>query len=147
MAKRPHKTKAKVKRKQPAKLSPYVVFISHAHKDTDLARDLINRLREIGIQTNTLNASVSGTAIENSIINTLSDVDEVIVILTDDSVDSRWLMYEMGVASSLRKRITPVIVGINANKLPSLIKNMQFVKYADLSKYISDLEKRAKEAA
>ena len=66
--------------------------------------------------------------------------------LTDNSVDNPNLMYEFGAATSLRKRVTPVIVGLDASKLPSLLKNMNYVKYPDLPKYISDLEKHARAA-
>jgi uncharacterized protein YutE (UPF0331/DUF86 family) len=76
----------------------------------------------------------------------LGRADEVLFILTDNSVDNPNLMYELGAATSLRKRVTPVIVGLDASKLPSLLKNTNYVKYPDLPKYISDLEKRAKAA-
>jgi hypothetical protein len=76
----------------------------------------------------------------------LGRADEVLLILTDNSIDNPNLMYELGAATSLRKRVTPVIVGLEPSKLPSLIKGMNYVKYPDLPKYISDLEKRVKAA-
>jgi hypothetical protein len=125
----------------------YKVFISSTLKDIDLARDLSRRLKEAGIDVYSVDkAAVPGEAIFNKTTVELGRADEVLLILTDDSVDNPNLMYELGAATSLRKRVTPVIVGLDASKLPSLIKNMNYVKYPDLPKYISDLEKRAKAA-
>lgn len=67
-------------------------------------------------------------------------------ILTDNSVGNPYLMYELGAATSLRKRVTPIIVGLEPSKLPSLLKGLKYIKYPDLSKYISVLEKRSKAA-
>jgi hypothetical protein len=55
-------------------------------------------------------------------------------------------MFEIGAASSLRKRITPVVVGLEPSRVPSLIRNLKYIKYPDLERYIADLEKRAKAA-
>ncbi len=125
----------------------YKVFISSSVKDIDLARDLSRRLKEAGIDVYSVDkAAVPGEAIFNKITVDLGRADEVLLILTDNSIDNPNLMYELGAATSLRKRVTPVIVGLEPNKLPSLIKGMNYVKYTDLPKYISDLEKRVKAA-
>ena len=124
----------------------YRVFISATLKDTDLARDLSRRLKEVGVEVHSVGNVAAGESISGKIIRALNDVDEVLVLLTDNSVTSSWLMYEMGAASSLRKRVTPVIVGLEKSELPSIIKSMKYIKYPDLSKYISDLERRAKAA-
>jgi hypothetical protein len=125
----------------------YKVFISSTLKDIDLARDLSRRLKEAGIDVYSVDkAAVPGEAIFNKTTVDLGRADEVFLILTDNSVDNPNLMYELGAATSLRKRVTPVIVGLDTKRLPSLMKNMNYVKYPDLPKYISDLEKRAKAA-
>jgi hypothetical protein len=125
----------------------YKVFISFSVKDIDLARDISRRLKEAGIDVYSVDKSaVPGEAIFNKITVDLGRADEVLLILTDNSIDNPNLMYELGAATSLRKRVTPVIVGLEPNKLPSLMKGLNFVKYTDLPKYISDLEKRVRAA-
>jgi hypothetical protein len=125
----------------------YKVFISSSVKDIDLARDISRRLKEAGIDVYSVDKSaVPGEAIFNKITVDLGRADEVLLILTDNSIDNPNLMYELGAATSLRKRVTPVIVGLEPNKLPSLMKGLNFVKYTDLPKYISDLEKRVRAA-
>jgi len=125
----------------------YRVFISSPWKDVDLARDLAHRLESAGIKVNSVDkAAVSGEPLPSKITRELSHADEVFVILTHESVNSSNLMFEIGAASSLRKRITPVVVGLKPSKVPSLIRNLKYIKYPDLERYIADLEKRAKAA-
>ena len=91
----------------------YKVFISSAWKDIDLVRDLAHRLESAGIQVHSIDKSeVSGETISTKISKDLSNADEVLVILTNESVDNPNLMFELGVASSMRKRVTPVVVGL-----------------------------------
>ena len=104
-------------------------------------------MESAGIQVHSIDKSeVSGETISTKISKDLSNADEVLVILTNESVDNPNLMFELGVASSMRKRVTPVVVGLEPANVPSLIKNLKYIKYPDLARYIADLEKRAKAA-
>lgn len=120
---------------------PYKVFISHSAKDNDLARDLARRLQETGSQPFLVEeTAASGSNFAGTLEHGLKASDEVIVLLTESSVNSAWVMSEIGAASSLRKRITPVIVG--APDVPSVLRSFQQVKYPDLTAYLSDLRQR-----
>jgi hypothetical protein len=123
---------------------PYKVFISSTVKDIDLARDLAHRLESAGIKVNS--GKPAAESISSKINRELTSADEVFVILTNESINSSHLMFEIGAASSLRKRITPVVVGLKPSSVPSLIRNLKYINYADLEAYIADLEKRAKAA-
>jgi hypothetical protein len=125
----------------------YKIFISSSSKDLDLAKDLAKRLEETGVNVSSAERGVRPSEVfSNQITKQLSSVDEVVVILTENSVNSPWLMFELGAASSLKKRVTPLIVGVETSKLPSLIRNMSYIKYPDLAKYIEDLKERTKAA-
>jgi TIR domain len=127
----------------------YRVFISHSTKDTELAKDLARRLEEAGIETCTVNdvaeTNESASRWRYMIRMYVLSSDEVIVLLTDNSADSSWVRYEMGVADALDKRLTPVVVNEGVEKRVPMV-GKRFVKYADLTKYISSLKKRAKAA-
>jgi len=125
----------------------YKVFISSSVEDLDLARDLATRLESAGIAVNSLEKnSAAGEDISIRIPRDLSQADEIFVIVTNESVHNSNLMFEMGAASSLKKRVTPVIVGLKPEEVPSLIKNMPHIKYPDLGDYIKGLEERLKVA-
>jgi len=123
----------------------YKVFISASSKDNDLAQDLVHRLEKAGVKVSWFKLRVS--AGENAAIDVnrgLREADEVIVLLTDHSIHSPRVIFEMGAASGLHKRVTPIVVGVEAEELPPMVRQRQYVRYADLHDYIADLERRAK---
>jgi nucleoside 2-deoxyribosyltransferase len=123
---------------------PYKVFISSARRDIDLARDLAKRLEKAGLTVSLpIGSSDTGEDVRAKINSELHKADEVIVILTPNSLDSKWLLFEMGVATSLDKQLTPLVQGVEPKELPPIIKQMDYVKYADLERYISKLKQRA----
>src|SRR5436853_5656195 len=125
----------------------YSVFISASHKDRDLARDLQRRLKEAGVHPTYSELTQSaGSEFEKSFMDQLKHADEIIVILSSNSVDNLWMMFEIGAASSLRKKITPVLVGLEKDQLPQVIRQLNYVKYDKLADYIADIERQAQAA-
>jgi len=72
-------------------------------------------------------------------------LEELTALLTDNSADSPWVRYEMGMADGLDKRLTPVIVNEGVEQRVPMV-GKHFVRYADLPKYITSLKRRAKAA-
>jgi TIR domain len=125
----------------------YKVFISSSQKDLDLARDLAKRIEDAGVTVSSgEERSQPQNMVRWQVGKKLRSADEVVVILSGESLDNPSLMFELGAASSLRKRVTPVVVGVEQNKVPSLIKSMKYITYPQLEQFIVDLEKRAKAA-
>lgn len=123
------------------------VFISASHKDRDLARDLAHRLKETGAKVTYSELTLSGgSGYEKVFMRLLKDADEIIVILSRNSVDNLWMMFEIGAATSLRKKITPVVVGLEKQELPPVITQLKYIRYDKLSEYISGMEKSSRAA-
>src|SRR2546421_11666078 len=123
----------------------YNIFISAKRKDLDLARDLAKRLDKVGLKVSKPIESIDDTENFKTRINNLKKADEVIVLVTVNSVTSKRLLFDMGVATSLEKQVTPIIQGVMAKDIPDIIKQIDYVKYSDLGSYISKLQKRSKE--
>lgn len=131
----------------------YKVFITSAPKDIDLVRDLAQRLEDVGIEVHSVvdeadgpTATKSNKSTEKALKNALSNSDEIFVILTNESMDDPRLMFFLGLVSSWLTRVTPVVVGLETSKIPSLIKSLKYIRYPDLGRYIANLEKRTKAA-
>ena len=125
----------------------YKAFISSTVEDLDLARDLAQRLESAGVTVKPVGSmTAAGEVVFTKIRRDLRQADEIFVIVTSDSVHNSNLMFEMGAASSLKKRVTPVIVGLKPTEVPSLIKNMRHIQYPKLADYIKSLEERLKVA-
>jgi nucleoside 2-deoxyribosyltransferase len=125
---------------------PNKIFISSSRRDSDLAHDLAKRLDKAGLKVIPPAENIdAGESIKAKIREELRKADEVIVVLTKNSLDSQWLLFEMGYATSLGKHVTPLIQGIEPKELPEIIKQMEYVKYADLDQYITKLQQRVEE--
>ena len=115
----------------------YKVFISHTHRDRDLAMDLAYRLTDAGVKVFPVEKSeVNGESVITTVNPGLQRADEVIVIVSDSSVNSAGLNSQMGAALALEKRLTPIVVGIEKDELPPFISKYEYVRYADLHAYI-----------
>jgi len=119
----------------------YKVFISSTMADHHLARQIAGKLEEAGVKVLSSERRLARGKIASNIARFLRESDEVVVVLTDNSLDNPWTMYEMGAALSLQKKITPVVVGVNRNKLPPMVK--EHIRLSDLGTYISKLRKRS----
>ena len=123
------------------------VLISASYKDRDLARDLARRLKKAGVHSTYSELALSpGSEYEKTFMNLLKDADEMVLILSSHSVDNLWMMFETGAASSLRKTITPVVVGLAKQELPPVIKQLKYITYDKLSDYIANIERLAQAA-
>lgn len=124
----------------------YKVFIHSSSKDADIVKDLAARLEIAGIEAHWASESARSDKTIRDTNKALSDADEIFVVLTSESVDNPNLMIDLGAASSTRRRVTPVVVGLESSKVPSLIKSLNYIKYPDLNRYIVDLATRTKAA-
>jgi hypothetical protein len=115
----------------------YKVFISSTYRDIDVARDLARRIEEAGVRVFPPDETAPEDNVAASVTRSLREADEVIVILTDNSVNSPGVLYEMGAASGL-KRVTPLVVIQDSS--PTLRQN---TLDSLNSPYIAELAKRA----
>jgi TIR domain len=128
------------------KHSRYKVIISSTQKDRDLARDLARRLKDAGVHTTYSELTRSAGSDYEKTFMGLSSADEIIVILSSNSLDNFWMMFEIGAAYSLRKKITPVVVGLERQELPPVIKQLKYINYDKLYDYIANIERCAQAA-
>lgn len=122
-----------------------MLFISAKHKDLDLARDLAKRLEKAGLKVIKPVESIDDADDFKSRISSMKKAEEILVLVTVNSVTSKGLLFEMGAATSLEKRLTPIILGVEPRNLPPIIKEMEYVKYGDMDRFISKLQQRRKE--
>jgi len=120
------------------------VFISSTRKDLDLAKDLARRLKEIGLEAFTEEGSArSDDDWLGPIERRLRNSDEVIVLLTDHAIASARMMSDLGAAYSLHKKVLPIMVGVDVDALPPLLRNLPYIKYGEVEDYLADLRKRS----
>ena len=126
-------------------MSQLKVFLSHSHKDSYTAKRLFDELEGAGtdvflpiVEENEAEA----TPFEDT-IEAIKTSEAIIVLITPASVNSPWLMFEIGAAWSLGKRIIPIVSGMSIedalqSDLPSFIKLTGLRTIDELSTIIAD---------
>jgi hypothetical protein len=109
-----------------------------------LAKDLARRLEDVGASVFPVEKTViPGEKILTTVNRDLRKADEVMMLLTKDSGASPGLLSEFGMAYSMGKPITPIVVNLDPDNLPPVFDEMRYIRYADLSDYIAKLAARA----
>jgi len=107
---------------------------------------LARRLKDAGVYTTHSELTLSaGSDCEKAFVELLN-ADEIIVILSSNSVANFWMVFEIGAACSLQKKITSVVVGLERQELPQVIKHLKYINYDKVSDYIANIERRAQAA-
>jgi hypothetical protein len=124
----------------------YRVFLSSTSDDRDLARDVRNRLEEIGVRVWQAEDIRGGEILSTAVGRAIKDADEMLALVTPAFLESPWTMSELGGAFSLGKRMTPIVVNVTREQLPPPLRSRQAIRFPDLPKYLADLQKRLSEA-
>jgi TIR domain-containing protein len=127
---------------------PYQVLITSTPRDRDLAENLAESVGETGANVlSVVQTLASEEAINSGLRRTIKKSDEVVFIITERSLDNPYLLLELGAAFSLRKRLIPILVGVEDSEIPPLIAQFPYVRYSELRRYLAELEQRAKSMA
>jgi hypothetical protein len=114
-------------------MDKYHIFISHSHKDGEIAEDIKEAIAEHAKRKKVkvrIYASSSdnkpGDEWSSSARNRLKASEELIVIVSNDAVKSHWVSAELGAAWVLNTRITPATLGnMSLKRLPSFVGKRQ----------------------
>lgn len=110
-----------------------MVFLSYANKDKAMMEKLRLSLRResITVWTNTTDIP-TGEAFESAIKRGIEQADNVIYLLSPDSVNSTYCQFELDYALSLHKRIIPLLVReTDSTQVPSALRELQHINFTD----------------
>jgi hypothetical protein len=109
--------------------SLYDVFISYSHKDEELAKELRQLLEARDLKCFMSSMDIrSGDPWAEAIRDALVDAQELLLVITPDSIKSRWVMCEGGAGWALGKRMVPALLEVEPDLLPEPIKRHQAKK-------------------
>jgi hypothetical protein len=123
--------------------TPIELFISHAHRDVDLAERLVAAITTaMDVPPNALRCtSVPGYKLEigtmpaERIRQELSSASVVVAIVTPFSLASNWVLFELGATWAQAKRMLPLLGGrLHSENAPG---PMQFIHCAELEDTLS----------
>ena len=132
---------------------PHQVFISHSSRDTWVARQLAAHVEESGASYFLDKADVDhGDDFDEVIVGAANSSDELLLLLTPWSKDSRYIWMEVGMFRALGKRIVGVLHGISTvevstdERMPALLKKLDLVEINKVDTYFAQLERRVARA-
>lgn len=109
------------------------VFISHSETNTNIAESLINYLQSaLSLADEDIRCTSVpghklpfGKSIAEALRNDLTLTPTLIVLVTEESINSTWVMFELGAAWVLNKSIVPILApGIKVASLPRLLNEV-----------------------
>lgn len=95
------------------------VFISHSYDDHEYAERLKEALEklDIGSAFDPVQTT-SGETVSKNIRKRIEAADAMVVLLSKRALESSWVMFELGVAEALGKKVVSVVLpGIDVDKL------------------------------
>ncbi|NER93573.1 MAG: TIR domain-containing protein [Symploca sp. SIO1B1] len=113
------------------------VFLSYSNEDRATMEKIRNSLRResVTVWTNTTDIQ-TGEAFEEAINRGIEQTDNLVYLLSPDSVNSIYCQQELDLALSLNKRIIPILVRETyPTKVPS---NLQALHYIDLTDNVKE---------
>jgi len=106
------------------------VFVSYASGDEDVARELAANFRDTEL-TGWMDQSdiASGDAIAEKIKGSLRRASAIVVLVSERSLGSPWIHWEVGAALGMGKPIIPILVGQGDldRSLPDWLRGMNYL--------------------
>lgn len=99
----------------------YDVFLSYSHRDRGLAELLVQTLQSRGVSIFQLDHLVPGDSIDDAIREQLVECAAVVLLATSNSVQSRNLAFEAGMAIAWSKPIYALYDGVTRDELPGFL--------------------------
>jgi hypothetical protein len=125
--------------------SGYRVFVSHATSDKYLATVLCEKFESVGALTFRDDRDIDGgDKIPSAIRAAIKSSNELVVLLTPDSVNRQWVLLEIGAAWGWREdyRITAILCHVSVDPIPDMIKENKAISINDCGDFLLELKKR-----
>ena len=85
-----------------------------------------------------------GDDIPEEIRTQIRKSDELLVILTPESIDRTWVLIEVGASWGARssRRIVAVLCHVTADRIPTMLQSKKAISINDLESYLSEIAQR-----
>jgi len=125
--------------------NPYLVFVSHATADKWIAKVFCEKMEAVGAETFRDDRDINGgDDIPEQIRRQIIHSNEMVVLLTPESVDRPWVLLEIGAAWGKRQkaRIIAVMCHVEVDRIPDIIGSKKAVPVNFFDEYVEELRQR-----
>ena len=125
------------------------MFLSYSSLDSDYATELQSVLEQAGLKVfRDRNHLELGSRFDPSIRNALLSAHEIVILCSPSSIASDWVKRELGAAWALGKAVTPVVLHMEIDNLPSELRDRQASYFEEMVRdrtgwrFISEFKQR-----
>lgn len=129
-------------RKQVARVSSYLVFVSHSSSNNWIANQISKEVTTIGAKTWLDSKDLRGGDVwQQGIMDGIDACQEGLVLVSPDSVNSWWVAFEIGALRGQHKRVTPILNGVSPREMGSM-RDVQAIDLNDFNRFLEQLRER-----
>ncbi|MCA9499179.1 MAG: toll/interleukin-1 receptor domain-containing protein [Nitrospira sp.] len=104
----------------------YDIFIGYSQKDWELALEIVSKLTRAGFNCFLARKCLSaGKKWQDGLREAIKCSEQVLLIMTPNSRDSKWVIFEAGAAWGLEKPIIPALLFVKPDELMDCIREHQ----------------------
>ena len=123
------------------------IFISHSSHDKWVARQISGQLIALSHTTFLDEKDIrTGESIDSKIHEHLKTSDDVLLLISPESLTSQWVFIELGAAQALGKNIIPIFFHVASNQIPHAISLKLGRDINELDRYFEELQSRSDSA-
>lgn len=123
---------------------PYVVFISHAARDSWIAGVLAEKISALGAEPwLDVKDLEGGDVVVEKILEGLDACHEAVVLISPHSVESQWMVFEIGAVWGQHKRVTPILNNMSADAIVPL-RGVKAVDLNSVGQFLTELGRRVR---
>jgi hypothetical protein len=124
----------------------YRIFVSDATADKWLATVMCEKVESTGAQTFRDDRDIDGgDDLPERLRREIKRCQEMVVLITPESIDRPWVLLEVGGAWFRGMRITPVLCHVKVDRIPEIIKSKKAVLLNEFRAYVDALRRRLAE--
>jgi len=123
----------------------HLVFVSHATADKWIAKTLCEKIEEVGARAFRDDRDIAGgDDIPDEIRRKIIQANEMLVLLTPESVNRPWVLIEVGAAWGRRRRsrIVAVLCHVEVDTIPDMIRSKKAISINEFDDYVRELRRR-----
>ena len=112
-----------------ADVGSYDVFLSYASDDSHIADKLKQKIEHSGLSCFMASKDIKSSQLwQEEIRSALLRSQSVLVLLTPNSKDRRWVLLEVGAAWAIGKKLIPALMFVKPKELPEALIQYQSMK-------------------
>ena len=122
---------------------PYVVFISHASTDSWIAKTMAEKISFPGVKPWLDEIDMEGgDVVVDDIIRGVDSCDEAVILVSPNTVNSQWVIFEIGAVRGQHKRVTPILNNVHHDAIDPM-SDVKGMALNEFDKFTRQLKNRA----